>query len=234
LIAQAGMVLFMVRKRLFEELPIFFGYTLFQVLRAVLLLLARSSGPNVYAYSYWIAEGISAIIGFFVINEVFSKVLARYEGIRYIARVLFRWSFAILIVLAFVAAISNPAEKTPGLIAAVLTLERSIRIVQCGLILFLFIFSSALSVSWRNSVFGIAFGFGIYAAVELIIVSTRIHAGGAMDTAFVYLKPGAYAVAIIVWCTYLLLPAPVPIRANEGGAEFISDWNAAILGMLKQ
>lgn len=229
------MVLLMMRRRIYQELPNFFGYTLFQVLRSILLLVIRAKGtPTAYAYSYWVAEGVSAVFGFLVINEVFTKLLGRYDGIRYVSRLLFRWTFVILVLLAFVAAISPPTEKTPGLIAAILSLERSVRIIQCGLLLFLFVSSSVLSISWRHSLFGIALGFGIFASVELIVVSTRIQAGGALNTAFVLLKPGSYFVTAVVWSIYLLLPARSTVLPELRRENFVSDWNTAILGMLRQ
>jgi hypothetical protein len=225
----------MVRNRVFLELPVFFGYTLFHLVRALLLLCIKYGGSaNAYAYSYWIAEGISAVLGLLVIHEVFIKLVGRFKGIVYISTALFRWTFAILIVLAFVAAISAPPEKTPGLIAAVLSLERSVRMIQCGLLLFLFVFASALSISWRQSVFGIALGFGFYSSVELIIVSTRIQTGTALADAFVLMKPAAYVVAMLVWTVYLLLPAPAYALPEHREKNLVSDWNAAILGMLRQ
>ena len=225
----------MVRKRVFEEMPVFFAYSIFQVVRALVLLGVRTwASPSAYSYSYWLAEGTSAIIGLLVINEIFTKVLCRYDGIRYISKMLFRWAFAILILLAFVAAMSPPSEKTPGLIAAVLSLERSVRIVQCGLLLLLFIFSSALSVSWLHYTFGIALGFGIYAAVEVMLVSTRIQAGASLNTVYILLKPGAYMAAILVWWTYLVLPVPSQVMPKFRRDDLIGDWNEAILGMLRQ
>jgi hypothetical protein len=235
LIVQAGMVLLMVRKRLFEEMPLFFTYTIFQVVRSLLLLAIKSwFSLTVFSYSYWTSESISAVLGFLVINEVFTKVLGGYRGLRHMSKLLFRWALAILVVLAFVAAMSAPSESTPGLIAAVVSLERSVRIVQCGLLLLLFIFASALSISWRNYVFGIALGFGIYAAIELILVSTRLQAGSVLDHVFVFLKPAAYVIAILVWSFYLALPVPSPAPSSFKQNDLLSDWNTAILGMLRQ
>jgi hypothetical protein len=101
-------------------------------------------------------------------------------------------------------------------------------------LLFLFIFASALSISWRHYTFGIALGFGIYAAVELLLVSTRLQAGTVLDHVFVFLKPMAYMIAISVWLFYLALPVPSPAPVSFKENDLLSDWNTAILGMLRQ
>ncbi len=55
--------------------------------------------------------------------------------------------------------------------AAIMTLQRSVRVVQCGLMLFLLVFSRYLGTNWRQKSFGIALGFGAFASVELSLVA---------------------------------------------------------------
>ena len=52
---------------------------------------------------------------------------------------------------------------------AITTLQRSVRIVQVGLILFLLLFSRFLGVSRKQISFGISLGFGLFAGVELML-----------------------------------------------------------------
>src|SRR5947209_5053038 len=83
LVVQTGAGLIMLRKRLFRELPVFFGYTVFHVVRSICLLAIRQNWSlTTYSYAYWSAEVISAMMGFAVIYEVFAKVLDPYAGLR--------------------------------------------------------------------------------------------------------------------------------------------------------
>jgi len=56
----------------------------------------------------------------------------------------------------------------------VLTLQRSISLLRCGMLLFLWIFAARLGITWQHHVWGIVCGLGIYAAVSLIVAA--IHA----------------------------------------------------------
>jgi hypothetical protein len=67
-----------------------------------------------------------------------------------------------------------PDIPTSNLDGLVLTLQRSISLLRCGMLLFLWVFAARLGISWQHHVWGIVCGLGIYAAVSLIVVA--IHA----------------------------------------------------------
>src|SRR5438034_9154632 len=83
-----------------------------------------------------------------------------------------------MLLVAGVVMASSPAAGDPVL-QAIVTLQRCVRVVQCGLILFLLIFSKYLGVSWRQQSFGIALGFGSLAPAELTLV--RFHASAHLS-----------------------------------------------------
>ena len=62
------------------------------------------------------------------------------------------------------------------MVHAVTTLQRSVRIVQLGLILFMILFSRFLGVSRKQISFGISLGFGLFAGVELMLMA--LNSGG--------------------------------------------------------
>src|SRR5438046_148507 len=127
LAVQTGASLIMLRKRLFQELPIFFAYTVFHVVRSLCLLgIKQYWSLTTYSYSYWSAEVISAVMGFAVIYEVFAKVLDPYAGLRRLGMMLLGWAAFVMVILAIGAASSTGAEQS-GMITAVFAFERSIR-----------------------------------------------------------------------------------------------------------
>jgi len=89
-----------------------------------------------------------------------------------------------MLLVSVVVAFSNSGNSDP-LIQAITTLQRSVRMVQCGLILFLLLFSRFLGVSKRQQSFGIALGFGLFASVELILIA--LNSGGLLGIAHISL-----------------------------------------------
>src|SRR5207237_2876780 len=105
---QIGIILTMHRTRLFEELPVFFGYTIFQTFRAVVLATVKASGsPATYFFAYWSAEACSDVLAFFVINEIFRHMLQQYEGIKRVGGLLLKWAVMVLIVISLVFGFSS-------------------------------------------------------------------------------------------------------------------------------
>jgi hypothetical protein len=81
--------------------------------------------------------------------------------------------------------------------------DRSVRLMQVGLFLLLMLLCRLLRNCWRQQVFGIALGFGIFASVELILVSFVMW-NGTGDAAIVsLLKSTAYNAVTLVWIGYL-------------------------------
>jgi len=108
-----------------------------------------------------------------------------------------------MLLVSVVVAFSNSASQDP-LVQAVTTLQRSVRMVQCGLILFLLLFSRYLGVSKRQQSFGIALGFGVFASVELVLLA--MSSGGLLDIIKIGLiNTAMYDLAIVVWLVYAVV-----------------------------
>jgi hypothetical protein len=197
---QSTIVIIMLKNRLYRELPVFFWYAGFHVFRSFVLLLIRNSGnARAYGIGYWVAELLSVFLGFAVIYELFSHVLKRYEGIRQLGLMLLRWACFVLTLVAIISTSTSTSGDFAIAMGAILALERSVRIIQCGLVVFLFLFASTLALSWRHYAFGIALGFGLFASVELILVAVRAQIGPSADSTYILLKPVTYVCACMFW-----------------------------------
>src|SRR5271169_6360315 len=157
----------MIWRKSHRTYPIFFSYLIAQVVCfAILFPIHQYGSYDLYFYSYWIAAVISLGIGFMVIHEIFQDVFRPYHTLKDLGTVLFKWAALVMVFVAMVVAASSPPGQSP-LVQAVVTGQRCVRVVQCGLVLFLLVFSRYLGVSWRQQSFGIALGFGGFASVEL-------------------------------------------------------------------
>jgi hypothetical protein len=56
---------------------------------------------------------------------------------------------------------------------------------------------------WRQQVFGIALGFGLFASMEMILVSLAMSYGGKAGPTLSLVKSAAYNVVTILWIGYL-------------------------------
>jgi len=224
---QALIVFLMVKKRLRQEYPAFFTYTLYQVLSLLLLFAVWVLLPyRMYFYAFWTTSALSVLISFVVMHEVFAEAFRPYEALRDLGAMLFRWSGLILLMLAVLSATVTRTYSSDIVQEAMVTLERSVLMMQCGLVLFLLLFSKYLGISKRHYLFGIALGFGINASVDLIINAVQSHFGFMAVTTLRLISSAGYNIAALTWLTYTVLPAPARRKAEVLPQS--ERWNSAL------
>jgi hypothetical protein len=190
------------RRQLHKQFPVFFAYVLAQIGIFALTFPLNLYNYEWFFYAYWPGAALSALLSFRVIHEVFIDVFRPYDTLKDLGTVLFKWTGVVMLLVSVVVAFSNSANSDP-LIQAITTLQRSVRMVQCGLILFLLLFSRFLGVSKRQQSFGIALGFGWFASVELILIA--LNSGGLLRIAHISLiNTTMYDLAIVIWLTYAI------------------------------
>ena len=228
----------LLKRRLVCEFPVFFAYVAFHVLRTAglftihLLQLRQTMSYADYFYAYWIGETVSVGLGFTVIYEIYRKAFRNYDALRRWGAIMFGGAAVVLLVAAVLTAASAPGADTPGIVRAVVLLERSVRVMQCGLLALLFVLSSFFGLHWRNRLFGIALGFGVFATIELAAVAVRSHMGTAAAAAYSQIGTAAYACGLLTWVCYLLAPEPAPQYAGVVSHSDLQKWNQALLEML--
>lgn len=209
-----AIVVMMVKRGLRKEFPLFFSYVVFQGIVSTLLLVLRPHYA-VYFYAYWTTAMLGVFVEFVVIYEIFSHIFRPYEALRRIAMVLFRWSALVLVMVAVVTSVATGQSGLSQIMTTILALERSIRVMQVGLVLFLFLFSQQVGLTQRHRVFGISLGFGITAAVELIIVTMITNMDPTQHTGIALLSSGACLTASGVWCYYMRIEEPERVRVEH-------------------
>jgi hypothetical protein len=200
---QVILLTFMVRRKLHTVFPRFFSYILFQVLKSGVLFLTYRYSQDNYFDVYWTGNAISVLLAVAVMDEILHHLFKRYGGIQTLGTMIFRWSCGLLLLLAIVGAVTSPDATPDRVIDAVLYFERSLRLMQCGLFLLLMLLCRVLKDSWRQPVFGVALGFGVFASIELILVSVAIWRGGSADEMVSLVKSAAYNAVTLLWIGYL-------------------------------
>jgi hypothetical protein len=197
----------MVWRKLHRSFPVFFYYILSEVaIFGILFPIHQYGDYDYYFYGYWIGAAVSLALGFMVIHEVFLDVFRPYHTLKDLGNVLFKWAALVMVFVAIVVSAASPADQSP-LVQAVVMVQRCVRLIQCGLILFLLVFSRYLGVSWRQHSFGIVLGFGGYASVEL--AGNALYSGGQIQTPINgFMDAVAYCLAVATWLGYAILKAP--------------------------
>jgi hypothetical protein len=230
-LCQLALMIFMLRRKLRTEFPFFFTYTAFQVLSFAVLYAIYHFSPDHYFDAYWVSTACSIILGFLVIHEVFSYAIRPYAGLRDLGKLLFRWVAMLVILAGSLMAISATGMNSRYLMSAITDIERAVRLMQCGLLLFIFVCSSYLGLTWRNFASGIALGYGTFAATQLVVYSLRVQFGGSWDAKMSMITSVVYCLSVMVWLAYSALPEKSLQRVhNEVVYRPIFDrWNQAAM-----
>jgi len=211
-ILQAAAASILWRRKLHKQFPVFFFYLLAQVVNFLCLFpLSLSSNYKLYFILFWVGEAVDAYLGFKVIHEIFLDVFRPYHTLKDLGTLLFKWAGIVMLLVSLVVAFSNSSDHSP-VFQALTTLQRSIRVVQVGLILFLLLFSRFLGVSRKQIGFGISLGFGFIAGVELSLMA--LNSGGFVSYRYLnLLNMAACVLAILIWLGYALLGKDVRVVA---------------------
>jgi hypothetical protein len=207
---QAMLAGVMLWRKLYRTFPVFFSYVVFQIVVFALTFPLRGARfYTVFFYVYWATTAISVILGFRVIHEVFLDVFRPYHTLRDLGSVLFKWAGLVMLLVAGVVAASTASATEDPVPTGIMTLQRSVRVVQCGLVLFLLVFSRYLGTNWRQKSFGVALGFGAFAGIELSLVAlnaTADHVFNQVLSSFINMS--AYNLTILIWTAYMLVKSP--------------------------
>jgi hypothetical protein len=189
------------RRKLQQQYPAFFLFLVVQVaVFAAIFPLWFAGNHKMYFGMFWLGEAANAVLGFKVIHEIFLDVFRPYHTLKDLGTLLFKWAGVVMLLVSVVVAFSNSLDQSP-LVHALTTLQRSVRIVQLGLILFLVLFSRFLGVSKKQISFGIALGFGLFAGVDLMMYA--LNSGGFVkQSIFNLVDMSAYNLAIFIWLAY--------------------------------
>src|SRR5713226_8645735 len=200
---QITFLIFMVRREFHRVFPRFFSYILFQTLKSACLFVVYRYFPESYFEAYWTGNALSVIFTVAVMDEILRSLFKEYGGVQILGTTIFRWSCGLLFLLAILGALSSSEAGGDRVVAVVFSFDRSMRLMQVGLFLVLMLLCRFLRNYSRQQVFGIALGFGVFASVELILVSFVMWYGNGQEAVISRLKSTAYNAVTLVWIGYL-------------------------------
>lgn len=232
---QIALALIIIWRKLHRDYPVFLAYTVYQVL-ANLVLFALDHLPAVSGEVFHLAinidEAISILLRFAVIYEVFIVLLRPYQALKKLANLVAQFSLAALLLTALLAAAYGPvAGYASRLISLYIAMDRAASIVQCGLLLLLFLFSLYFGISWRSFGFGVACGLCFYITVQLVLAAIESHVHVALTNT---INMTAYHISVVVWLFYAWVPQRVRVAVKSVPVHQLQSWNVELERLLQR
>lgn len=234
LLLQAVLTGILLVKRTWKKFPFFVAYCLANLVLGLACYAAHGWFPRFYFTIYWVKEALGVLLGLAVVYEIFRHLFRPYPALRRLATQIFHVAVVLLVLLGCIVAYQQHSGETYPLMAACLAMEQVTRIIEVGLLGFLFLFASAFGLHWRQYVFGMALGLGVFAAVELVAVTMRLQFGFTANSMFNVVRTISFNSSLFIWIGYLLAPelavspAEVPKRAQ------LEQWNKAVMELIYQ
>jgi len=224
----------MFRRKLHRQFPMFFLYAVFQLLQSA-ILLAHPHIDETYTRLFSGGVAVSSALRFGVIYEIFGQLFRNYPALTETGKMLFRGVTILLLLAGVGLAVFVPGKSVDQLMLATNTLDRTVSLLQCGLLLSLLIFSRYFALSLRSHAFGIALGLGTYASVQLATSAVLLYVGSTSNPFPNFLTMGTYHCCVLIWMFYLLMPERTSYLAlRELPKHDLEIWNQELQRLLQQ
>jgi hypothetical protein len=196
-----------------------------------------SARYEAYFYGFWVTYIAITVSIFFVVQEVFKRVMEPVPGLRRLGLMAFRWISVVSIVVA-VGAVALPnamAEHTDNankIGPVCVQMMRCVSVMELCLLAFLALSIHSLGRSFRSRLFGIGLGFGVQAATELIFSAIPSSCPGLTSISNVSQQMVA-SIVLVTWTAYFLVREPEAERnlIVLPPSSMLARWNALAKGL---
>lgn len=233
---QSSVALAMWRRQLYRQFRFFFVYSVAVAVQDLVnTVYIKSQGPLLgYIYLYYVVQSLTLALSFAVIYDVFIDVLKPYDALRRVGKQLFLWSLLGCVLGAVLFIWISPGQERALLFRSIYVTERSLRIVQVGVLTLLFTLSRSLGLRWRAYSFGIALGYGPYASVDLVVSALKLNYGGVGFLPLSEISSIAFVTASAIWMCYFLQAEAVAQPVRVIPYNDIAKWNEKLEELLKR
>jgi len=226
---QVFILRFLKQRKLRSEFPVFSRYLVFCIVGSAISLIPFVVYCPQYFYVYWALTAVTMVLEFAVLYELLVNALKPYSALIDLGKMLFRWAAVFLILAALLTAFATTGSGNNQLVAASELLHRTVRLMQCGLLLLFFGLEKRLGLSWRTHSMSIAMGLGIYAGVDLS-TTYLIDRLPALAGTFQIFTNLVYLGATALWAHSLTKPEPARSNVLDSPRRLIFQrWNEALL-----
>jgi hypothetical protein len=226
----------MIHRKLVRRFPTFFAYTVYEIGQFAVLFaidqLPRFTAEH-YAVASLVGGSISIAFRFAVVYEIFSLVFQSYPALQEFGVIVFRWSTALLMIVAILLVAYTSGGELDRFKVAYLVVDRAVSIIQCGLLILLILLARFLSFPWTSFAFGITLGLGLFASLELAISSLQAQFGLFFAIEVLpSISMAVYHCCVVFWIVSLLLPERELSGVSSASGYELERWNDALERLL--
>lgn len=216
----SGVLIFLRRRGLSTELPIFSGYLIFQIVTDILLLTIEQFSYAIYYYTYWASTVLGVLFTFALIDELFRVAFRNLTAVRNLGTYIFRWGVSLLLLAAFATASGFPHANGPsGISGVVLMSDRVARAMLCLMAMLLLLGARKFYIPVRSTLFGIAVGFFVYMFGKVVLDSITLqHFSWVRLTSRI--NTVVYIGSCVLWMFYAQFGSRLPSRPVTAGSSF--------------
>jgi hypothetical protein len=185
---------------------------------------------QIYFFSFWTVYLASAVILYFVCQEIFCSALAAFRGLKKLGLVIFRWSALVSVIVSFSTV--SFAHRGFRIVPDVsIPLMRSVSLMELCLLAFLCLSMNALRLPARDLSFGFALGFGTMASNDLVFAALAARMP-SLTAPLQFVYESMILLSLGIWAAYCTLPEPARQPVVMPVNSTIYRWNeiASALG----
>lgn len=197
----------------------------------------KSIRYEAYFYGFWITYIAITISIFFVVQEVFKRVMEPVPGLRRLGLMAFRWISVVSIVVA-VGGVALPnalalhTDSANKIGPICVQMMRCVSVMELCLLAFLALTIHSLGRSFRSRLFGLGLGFGLQALADLVYSAIPARCPGLISYAN-FIDQSMTTVVLVTWAVYFLMPEPEAERnlIVLPPSSMLARWNALAKGL---
>jgi hypothetical protein len=222
------------RRSLQREFPVFLTFAVVQGIAGLALYFMSvaywSFKPPLITGEFWWQANfvhllIEMVLKFALIGEILSQVLHPFPALSKLGKSMVRVVGPALVLTATaVVALSRPSQFAP-VVAISHSLDLADFVIECGLLLSIFLFAAYFHLTWGRLAFGIALGRGIAASVQLGTWALwsnfpiTFHQWIAAD----FVNLGVYQISVLIWIYYVLTTPKATLTHKLGEGDDHND-----------
>ncbi len=235
-----GLAILCWRSKLQRQFPVFLIFAVVVAIEQLVIYVADVSASvsgETFWRVFWAGLLIEALVKFALIGEIFSNVFGQYPSLAGLGKKVVRGVGILLVLGATVAAAYAPIDNSRyTVISRAHILQQTVYMVECGLLIAIFLFASYFRLTWDHKAFGIALGLSTSACIHLADWAVT-SSGAFLDKRYLldFLNMATYHICVLIWFYYLLVPqksattSAAPLPENS-----LAIWNRELERLLQQ
>ncbi len=179
---------------------------------------------KLYVVTYGPAFFINAVLMLRVLHEMFRHAVRSIPGVQQLGRPIFFWAIVVSAIMATAAGTNTNLNGMDFLQGIAQVFMRSEAVLALCMLAFLAFASNHLGVSFGSRIFGVIFGFGLMATVNLVNAAFLKHITSLGSGTNMALEIPTIA-AMLIWMAYFLKPEPARRLVALPTASPLMRWN---------